>query len=164
MRSRRTRLAYIGLGSNLNEPEAQVEQAMAALDHTPGCHVTACSSLYRSAPFGPVEQADFVNAAVALQTSLSAKQLLHALQGVEREMGREPTERWGPRVIDLDLLIYDDEMIDEPQLTVPHPGIAVRNFVLLPLREIAPDLEIPGVGSLAEIAVNECEPAISLIM
>jgi 2-amino-4-hydroxy-6-hydroxymethyldihydropteridine diphosphokinase len=151
------------LGSNLDDPQSQVERAMAALDEIPGCHVAARSSLYRSAPIGPVEQADFVNAVVALQTTLSAEDLLIVLQGAERALGREPSERWGPRIIDLDLLLYDDVMIDQPHLSVPHPGIAARNFVLLPLRQIAPDLTIPGLGPLACIEINEREPAISLI-
>jgi 2-amino-4-hydroxy-6-hydroxymethyldihydropteridine diphosphokinase len=163
MTRKRHRLAYIGLGSNLNEPHVQVKRAMAALDELPGCHVAVRSSLYRSAPLGPVEQADFVNAVIALQTTLSAESLLRALQGVERSLGREPTVRWGPRVIDLDLLLYDDATIDEPHLKVPHPGIAARNFVLLPLRQIAPDLNIPGLGRLAGIEINEREPAISLM-
>lgn len=163
MTSDRNTLAYIGLGSNLDAPQAQVERAVGALDKIPGCHVAARSSLYRSAPFGPVRQADFVNAVAALQTTLSAEDLLRALQGVERALGREPTERWGPRVIDLDLLLYGDAIIDEPHLKVPHPGIGARNFVLLPLRQIAPDLTIPGVGRLAHIEINEREPAISLI-
>ena len=163
MTSERPRPVYIGLGSNLQEPQAQVTQAIAALDRIPGCSVAARSSLYRSAPFGPVEQADFVNAVVALQTTLSAEELLGVLQGIERGMGREPSERWGPRIIDLDILLYGDAMIDEPHLKVPHPGIAARNFVLLPLRQIAPDLTIPGVGRLANLEIDECEPAISLI-
>lgn len=159
----RRRLTYIGLGSNLDDPESQVLAAMAALDATPGCHVAARSSLYRSAPFGPVKQADFVNAAVALRTALPADELLRVLQDIELRLGREPSERWGPRVIDLDLLVYGHAIIDEPHLKVPHPGIAARNFVLLPLREIAPELKVPGLGPLAAIEIDERDPEISLI-
>ena len=124
----------------------------------------ARSSLYRSAPFGPVPQADFVNAVVALDTGLRPAALLRALQAIEDALGRDrSTVRWGPRAIDLDLLLYGEEVIQSDVLTVPHPGIAERNFVLLPLREIAPQLVIPGLGPLAEIAVNENEPRIERI-
>ena len=134
------------------------------LGELPKSRLVARSSLYRSAPFGGVEQPDFVNAVAALETQLDARSLLEQLQHIEQSRGRERGgQRWGPRVIDLDLLVYDDVVIDEPELTVPHPGIAERNFVLLPLREIAPELEIPGLGRVDRIAVNEEEPRISRI-
>lgn len=123
------------------------------------------SSFFRSAPFGGIEQPDFVNAAAAVLTQLSARQLLHELQAIEGQRGREHDEvRWGPRVLDLDLLVYTSDSIDEPGLIVPHPGIAERNFVLLPLMEIAPRLEIPGLGPLAKLPVNMDEPQISRIV
>jgi len=125
--------------------------------------VEARSSMYRSAPFGPVEQADFVNAAVTLATSFGVHELLSQLKQIEHDIGREPEVHWGPRIIDLDLLVFGDLVVNEPGLIVPHPGIAERNFVLLPLREIAPELLIPGLGRLADIAVNESEPPISRI-
>lgn len=155
------RLAYIGIGSNLDDPRRQVLAAIELLDALPGCHVLQRSSLYRSAPFGTVLQDDFVNAVVALETAVPADILLACLKALERRQGRAPgAERWGPRVIDLDILLYGDEAIDQPGLTIPHPGIAARNFVLLPLREIAPGLVIPGLGPLAGIAVDERSPAI----
>jgi 2-amino-4-hydroxy-6-hydroxymethyldihydropteridine diphosphokinase len=162
---RQWRPAYIGLGSNLNGPVGQVEAAFGLLGELPDSRLIARSSLYRAAPFGGIEQPDFVNAVAALETQLDARSLLGQLQHIEHSRGRERGgERWGPRVIDLDLLVYDDEVIDEPDLIVPHPGIAERNFVLLPLREIVPELEIPGLGRLDSIAVNEEEPQISRIV
>jgi 2-amino-4-hydroxy-6-hydroxymethyldihydropteridine diphosphokinase len=143
----------------------QVEAAFGLLGELPDSRVIARSSLYRTAPFGGIEQPDFVNAVAALETQLDARSLLEQLQHIEHSRGRERGgERWGPRVIDLDLLVYDDEVIEEPDLIVPHPGIAERNFVLLPLREIASELEIPGLGRLDSIAVNEEEPQISRIV
>ena len=155
--------AYIGLGSNLNDPPQQIEKAIGMLGDLADTEVEARSSMYRSASFGPVEQANFVNAAVTLATSFGVHELLSQLKTIEHDIGREPAVRWGPRIIDLDLLVFGDLVVDEPELIVPHPGIAERNFVLLPLREIAPELLIPGLGRLADIAVNESEPQISRI-
>lgn len=157
------KFAYIGLGSNLDDPRRQIEKAISMLGELADTVVEARSSLYRSAPFGPVPQPDFVNAAAILSTSLGVRELLAQLQTIEHDIGRRPAVRWGPRIIDLDLLVYADLVIDEAGLTIPHPGIAERNFVLLPLREIAPELLIPGLGRLADIAVNESEPQISRI-
>ncbi len=155
--------AYVALGSNLDDPQRQVEIAFDLLADLPDTELIARSSLYRSAPFGPVEQAEFVNAVVELQTSLGAQELLVHLQAIETSRGRVRKERWGPRTLDLDLLVYGAEVIDEPQLSVPHPGIGERNFVLLPLREIAPELVIPGLGPVADIPVDENEPTITRI-
>lgn len=158
------RVACIGIGSNLDTPALQIDAAVALLDALPGCRIIARSSLYRSAPFGPVEQPDFINAVVALATTLTARGLLQALQHTETALGRKRgSERWGPRVIDLDLLTLADEVVADGDLTVPHPGIAQRNFVLLPLAEVAPDLIIPGLGPVAEIAVNCNEPRIERV-
>ena len=158
------RPAYIGLGSNLDSPGRQVETAIELLDEISDTQLIDRSSLYGSAAFGGVEQPDFVNAVAALLTKLSAVELLDQLQEIERVRGRERGGvRWGPRVLDLDLLVYSNEVVEEPDLSVPHPGIAERNFVLLPLRELAPDLVIPGLGRVDKIAVNEHEPRISLI-
>ena len=162
-RAGRSVTAYVGLGSNVDEPRRQVGAAVRRLDGIEGTRVTARSSLYRSAPFGPVEQPDFVNAAAEIETRLTPRQLLDALKAIERDIGREVTERWGPRRIDLDLLVYGDQVIDEPGLKVPHPGIAERNFVLLPLGEIAPDLFVPGLGRLSGLKVIPSEPDISRI-
>lgn len=165
MSERVWRPAYVGLGSNLDHPARQIEAAFEALDALPSTRLIAQSGLYRSAPFGGVEQADFINAAAALLTKLDARQLLGELKAVERARGREPGGvRWGPRVLDLDLLVYSGLTIDEPDLTLPHPGIAERNFVLLPLGELAPDLHVPGLGRLAGIPVNKDEPRIERIV
>ncbi len=156
--------AYVGLGSNLDSPERQVVEALELLGRMPGTRLMASSSLYRSAPFGGIEQPDFVNAVAAVLTTLAPADLLAALQDLERQRGRRRDgTRWGPRIVDLDLLVYAGHVIDEPGLTVPHPGIAVRNFVLLPLGEIAPDLVIPGLGRVASLPVDRHEPGISRI-
>jgi len=154
----------VGLGSNLDGPASQVETAfgmLAAIDRT---ELVAKSSLYRSKPLGGIEQPDFVNAAALLTTGLAPRAFLEELQAIELARGRERGEvQWGPRVIDLDLLAYDGLSLDEPGLTLPHPGIAARNFVLLPLREIAPDFRIPGLGRVGDLPVNTSEPRISRI-
>jgi 2-amino-4-hydroxy-6-hydroxymethyldihydropteridine diphosphokinase len=145
--------AYIGVGSNLSEPRAQVLAACARLGSVPLTQLMLTSPLYASRPFGPVAQPDFVNAVVGVVTRLDAPGLLAELLGVEAALGR-PAERqrWGPRIIDLDLLVYGRERRAEPDLTLPHPGIVERNFVLYPLADIAPDLEVPGLGRVAELA------------
>ena len=156
--------AYVGLGSNLQMPTRQVETALDLLGDIPRTRVVAVSSLYRSAPFGGIEQPDFVNAAAALLTQLSPQDLLLELQDIEARQGRERDDkRWGPRVLDLDLLVHAAAVIVEPGMTIPHPGIAERNFVLLPLLEIAPELVIPGLGRVVAIPVNWDEPSISRI-
>jgi 2-amino-4-hydroxy-6-hydroxymethyldihydropteridine diphosphokinase len=154
----------VGLGSNLDGPANQVETAFGLLEAIDRTTVVAKSSLYRSTPLGGIEQPDFVNAAALLRTELAPRALLEELQAIERARGRERGElQWGPRVLDLDLLVYDGVALDEPGLTVPHPGIAARNFVLLPLREIAPDFRIPGLGRVRDLPVNTREPRISRI-
>jgi 2-amino-4-hydroxy-6-hydroxymethyldihydropteridine diphosphokinase len=159
-----SQLAYIGLGSNLDNPAGQIEQAFELIEKLPETRVIARSSLYRSAPFGPVEQPDFINAVVSVMTSLAATTLLEHLQEIERSQGRiRGNVRWGPRVLDLDLLVYGDAVIEKPELMVPHPGIAARNFVLLPLREIAPDLVVPNLGRVGDAEINKSEPQISRI-
>ena len=156
--------AYVGLGSNLQGPAAQVKTAFELLAEIPSTRLIARSSLYRSAPYGGVEQPEFVNAAAALLTQLSARQLLMELKQIETRRGRDGDEvRWGPRVLDLDLLVYSGETIAEDGLAVPHPGITERNFVLLPLLELAPELVIPGIGRLASLPVNVSEPLIEKI-
>ena len=154
----------VGLGSNLDGPARQIEIAfelLAAIDETT---LVARSSLYRSTPLGGIEQPDFINAAALMTTELAPWEFLGQLQSIERARGRERGDtHWAPRVLDLDLLVYDGDSIDEPGLTVPHPGIASRNFVLLPLCEIAPDFEIPGLGRVRDLPVNDSEPRISRI-
>ncbi len=153
--------AYVGIGSNLDAPVRRVERAIRQLAKIRCTRLVASSSLYRSAPLGGVDQPDFINAAVALLTRLDAAELLAELHSIEAQTGRQRDDtRWGPRVLDLDLLVFASRTIDEPGLRVPHPGIAVRNFVLLPLREIAPELAVPGLGRVASLPVNRDEPRI----
>lgn len=143
-------LAYVGLGSNLEQPEGQLRRALDELSRLPGTRLSAHSGLYRNPPMGPVPQPDYVNAVAALETILAPLELLDRLQAVEQAHGRVRIERWGPRTLDLDLLLYAERIIDEPRLQVPHPGLHERPFVLYPLAEIAPQLTIPGRGALAE--------------
>jgi 2-amino-4-hydroxy-6-hydroxymethyldihydropteridine diphosphokinase len=145
--------AYIGVGSNLAGPRTQVVSACARLAQLSATRVVLTSRLYGSRPFGPVTQPDFVNAVVGVLTQLEPAALLAELHAIESAMGRPALrERWGPRVIDLDLLAYGCERRSEEALTLPHAGIVERNFVLYPLAEIAPDLELPGLGRVAELA------------
>jgi 2-amino-4-hydroxy-6-hydroxymethyldihydropteridine diphosphokinase len=143
--------AYVGLGANLGPREATLLRAVDLIAATPGIEVLELSSFVETEPVGVVDQPEFVNGAVALETSLSPRELLDALLDVERELGRvrEEGERWGPRVIDLDLLLYGGEVVDEPGLTVPHPRLHERRFALEPLVELEPGLEIPGRGSVS---------------
>jgi 2-amino-4-hydroxy-6-hydroxymethyldihydropteridine diphosphokinase len=144
--------AYIGVGSNLGEPRLQVERALGELAQLPRSCCVVHSRLYASRPFGPVAQPDFVNAAAGLLTQLSAPELLEALRALEAAFGRPAQhERWGPRVLDLDLLAFARERRTQPELSLPHPGIVERNFVLYPLADIAPDLELPGLGRVTEL-------------
>ncbi len=141
--------AFIGLGSNLGRPEAQLRRAIAALAELPETRLAAASSLYRSAPVGHADQPDFVNAVAQLSTALTPPVLLAALLGIEKHFGRERSFRNAPRTLDLDLLLYDAHILAEPGLELPHPRMHQRAFVLAPLVEIAPDCEIPGKGQAA---------------
>ncbi len=144
--------AYIGVGSNQGEPGAQLSRAFAQVAQIPATRVLMTSPIYRSRPFGPVKQPDYANAVVGVLTQLEPLVLLSELQAIELAQGRpRERERWGPRVIDLDLLVYGQLRCAEPELTVPHPGIVERNFVLYPLADIAPDLQIPGLGRVIEL-------------
>jgi 2-amino-4-hydroxy-6-hydroxymethyldihydropteridine diphosphokinase len=144
--------AYIGLGSNLQDPRAQIRRACSGLQALAGTRLMRVSPLYRSKPFGPVRQPDFINAAAGVLTQLDARGLFCELLALERALGRPAErERWGPRIIDLDLLIFGQERRDDPDLTLPHPGIVERNFVLYPLCDLAPSLEVPGLGPVAEL-------------
>jgi 2-amino-4-hydroxy-6-hydroxymethyldihydropteridine diphosphokinase len=139
--------AFIGLGANLGDREAQVRRAIAALAELPGTRLLAASSLYRSAPVGVGAQPDFINAVAAIETQLAPRPLLEALLAAERRFGRRREFPGAPRTLDLDLLLYGDRVIAEPGLIVPHPRMHERAFVLAPLAEIAPDIAIPGKGS-----------------
>ncbi|HEY1726586.1 MAG TPA: 2-amino-4-hydroxy-6-hydroxymethyldihydropteridine diphosphokinase [Steroidobacteraceae bacterium] len=151
--------AYVGVGSNLDEPSDQVRRALSALSALPEVRCVSVSSLYGSRPLGPQAQPDFVNAAAGLLTQLEPSTLLAQLRALEARLGREPPAvRWGPRRIDLDLLVFAQQRTQDPQLTLPHPGIVQRNFVLYPLLEIAPELNVPGWGRVAELAAR-ADPA-----
>jgi 2-amino-4-hydroxy-6-hydroxymethyldihydropteridine diphosphokinase len=147
------RPAYVGVGSNLEEPRTRVLAAFGRLGQLPLTRVVLTSPLYRSRPLGPIAQPDFVNAVAGLLTQLESGALLDGLRSIETALGRPARhQRWGPRVIDLDLLSYGRERRSEPALTLPHPGIVERNFVLYPLADIAPDLDLPGLGRVTELA------------
>jgi 2-amino-4-hydroxy-6-hydroxymethyldihydropteridine diphosphokinase len=143
--------AYIGLGGNLDNPRDQVERAFVELDQIPHTSLIAQSSLYRSAPVGPGEQPDYVNAVALLKTSLSPLELLDALQAIEQAHQRVRIERWGPRTLDLDILLIDQQTIASERLTVPHPYLTQRNFVLYPLADIAPELVLPDGTRLSQL-------------
>ncbi|MBT8148713.1 MAG: 2-amino-4-hydroxy-6-hydroxymethyldihydropteridine diphosphokinase [Gammaproteobacteria bacterium] len=142
--------SYIGLGSNLDQPAQQLLQAFEQLAELPGSQLCSRSSLYRSAPLGPAPQDDYINAVAELSTSLPAQQLLIELQAIERRHGRIRNRRWTPRTLDLDILLYGQFVIDEPNLRIPHAEMFQRNFVLCPLLEIAPQLVLPDNTRLVE--------------
>lgn len=148
--------AYVGLGGNVGEPDSVLRAAMVALEDLPGTSLQARSRLYRSAPWGRTDQASFVNAVVELSTTLDPQGLLRALLGIERRFGRvratDGSDRWGPRILDLDLLLFDDQVLDLPGLRLPHPRLHERAFVLVPLLELAPALVIPGIGPAGDVA------------
>lgn len=147
------RPAYVGLGSNLGQPAAQLREAMDRLARLADTRLIAASRLWASPPLGPPGQPDYVNAVAGLLTQKKPRDLLGELQAIEQAMGRSrPPVRWGPRLIDLDLLAFGNETLDEPGLTVPHPGLHQRDFVLYPLAEIAPQLWIPGKGRVSTLA------------
>ncbi len=143
--------AFIGLGSNLEQPAGQVRRAFDELAQLPHTELQAVSSLYRSPPMGPPDQPYYINAVALLLTALPPLDLLRELQHIERVHGRVRGVHWGARTLDLDLLLYADQRIDSEMLSVPHPGIAARNFVLYPLAELVPELEVPGLGTLAAL-------------
>ena len=148
----RQKRAYIGLGSNLANPVAQVKRAATAIADIAGVEEGRLSGLYSSSPMGPADQPDYVNAVMAVDTSLSPHELLKCLQSIETVQGRiRSGERWGPRTLDLDILLYGDDIIESTGLNVPHVGIAERAFVLYPLAEIAAGIVIPGKGRLDEL-------------
>ncbi len=140
--------AWVALGSNLDDPVAHVRRAFDELSALPGSRLAACSSLYRNPPMGPQDQPDYVNAVVRLETSLSPLRLLDALQAIERDHGRERRRHWGERTLDLDLILYGQRRLAHPRLTVPHPGIRERAFVLVPLAELDARVEVPGHGTV----------------
>jgi 2-amino-4-hydroxy-6-hydroxymethyldihydropteridine diphosphokinase len=145
--------AYVGIGSNLQQPIEQVRRALEALAALPQTRLESRSALYGSVPFGPPEQPSYVNAVAALLTRLAVRPLFDALRELEVRLGKQPPpQRWGPRVIDLDLLMYGSLRIQEPDLTLPHPGIVQRNWVLYPLCDVASEVSVPGCGRVGTLA------------
>jgi 2-amino-4-hydroxy-6-hydroxymethyldihydropteridine diphosphokinase len=141
---------FVGLGSNVGDRLGYLRAAVAALRAVDGVEVVATSSVYETDPVGP-EQPDFLNAVVELATDVAAEELLRTCKRIEADLGRVPRDRWGPREIDLDLLVYGDRTIDSDDLVVPHAQLAARAFVLVPLEELAPAYEIPGVGDTSSL-------------
>lgn len=152
--------AVIGLGANLGDPAAQLRTAIAAIGRIADTRVLAVSSFYRTAPVGYLEQPEFVNAAVTVETTLAPRALLDALQAIEAAAGRERRFKDAPRTLDLDILLYGDERIDTPALNVPHPRLHERAFVLVPLAELAPQLMIPGLGGIGAMLPAVADQAI----
>lgn len=154
-------VAVVGLGGNVGDSAQVIRRAFGALEVLPETAVLAASSLYRTPAWGLEAQADFINAAAALQTSLRPRVLLDRLLGIERDFGRvraaDGSDRWGPRILDLDLLLYGEAVVDEPGVRVPHPHLHQRAFALVPLLEVLPDAHIPGVGG-ARQALEALEP------
>lgn len=151
--------AYVGLGANLGDREVTIRRAVELLSGEPGIEVVAVSTLRETGPVGYVEQPDFVNGAVALETQLPPQELLGRLLAVERELGRVRAAgpRFGPRTIDLDLLLYGEETVEEPGLTLPHPRLAERRFVLEPLHELDPDLTLPDGRSVRDLLASSLQ-------
>ena len=142
--------AYVGLGANLGNREEMLQHAIALLSAADGVEVLAVAELRETDPVGVVDQPPFLNGAAAVDTTLSARELLDTLLAIERSLGRVRAERWGPRTIDLDLLLYGDEIVDEPGLRVPHPHLHERRFALEPLAELDPELAIPGRARVSD--------------
>lgn len=144
-------LAYIGLGSNLNDPKQQIKSAVISLNKSNNIKVTGLSSLYQSKPMDGSQQPDYINAVCRVETHLTALELLYVCQDIELQQHRVREKKWGARTIDLDIIIYGAQVIASKKLIVPHPGIIDRAFVLIPLHEIEPDLKVPVLGSLNEL-------------
>jgi len=151
-------IAYIGIGSNLDDPVRQVTRAIAELDRHADLQLRKVSRLFRSPPLGPKDQPDYVNAVAEIETPLHETALLKELQEIEVAQGRiRSLQKWGPRTLDLDILLYGDKIISSPQLNIPHPGLYERAFVLYPLQEIvAENFQIPGRGSLSQL-LSQCD-------
>jgi 2-amino-4-hydroxy-6-hydroxymethyldihydropteridine diphosphokinase len=146
-----TTTAFVGIGSNLGDREAHLSRAIELLSAEDAIEVSGVSQIRETEPVGPVEQGPFLNAAVQVETELAPRELLDRLLDIERRMGRVRRERFGPRTIDLDLLLYGDEVVEEPGLTVPHPRLKERRFALEPLSDLDPGLTIPGAGPISAV-------------
>lgn len=145
---------FIGMGSNMNNPVSQLQTALNSIAQLNQSELIRCSSLYQSSAIGPGKQEDYINAVIEIQTSLPPLTLLAALQAIENQQGRKRELRWGPRTLDLDILLYGSQLISSEQLTVPHKELINRNFVLYPLAEIAPNLFLPNNVSLSSLLAN----------
>ena len=146
-----TTTAFVGIGSNLGDREALLSRAIELLSAEGAIEVSGVSQIRETEPVGPVEQGSFLNAAVRVETELAPRELLDRLLAIEQRMGRVRRERYGPRTIDLDLLLYGNEVVDEPGLTVPHPRLRERRFALEPLSDLDPSLTIPGAGPISAL-------------
>jgi 2-amino-4-hydroxy-6-hydroxymethyldihydropteridine diphosphokinase len=142
---------FIGLGSNLENPLEQIKTAIKDMKAMVDTELVACSSLYKSPPMGPQDQPDYINAAIELETTLTPHSLLDELQKIEQQHGRVRKRHWGERTLDLDVLVYGEQVLNDDRLTVPHPGIAERAFVVYPLAELDSSLVIPGLGNIAQV-------------
>ena len=147
-------IAFLGLGSNLGDRLANLQAAVDALQSEPGLRVTGSSRVWETTPVGGPPQPDYLNAVIRIETDLSARDLLDAARRVEARLGRVRKERWGARTIDVDILLYDDEQIDEPDLVVPHPRLGERAFVVLPLLELEPDPVLPDGTRLKAVRID----------
>lgn len=156
-------IVYIGLGSNLESPRQHITTAIKALGEIQSTRIKNVSSLYKSKPVGPQDQDDYVNAVAELETELEPLVLLDSLQAIENEHGRVRKERWGPRTLDLDILMFGKEIIQNDRLTVPHVEMTKRSFVLVPLAEINPDCHIPGKGLISDLLTNVDEDDLELL-
>lgn len=152
--------AMIGLGSNMGHPVRQIQDALNKIAVLPNCSLTKTSAMYQSAPVGGVEQANFINAVAEVETTLTPRELMAGLLDIERQHDRVRSSRNGPRTLDLDILLFNDWRINEPDLVVPHPRAHERAFVLLPLVEIAPDISIPGAGSVKALLPTVSEQSV----
>ena len=153
-------IAYIALGSNLDNPKMQIQDAFAELDEIEATHLLRTSSLYASAPWGYADQPDFVNAVASVETELPPRRLLDELLKIETWHGRERSFANAPRTLDLDIALYGNDIVDEESLKIPHPRIHERAFVLVPLGEIAPDLAIPGHGPITKLLERCNDPSL----
>lgn len=151
---------YIGMGSNLNRPALQINKAIKALNQLPATRLLQVAPLYRSSAVGPGIQADYLNTVAELATGLGALALLQKLQTIEQAQGRRRIIRWGPRTLDLDILLYGQHSVDSTELTIPHPRMHLRNFVLFPLGDIAPNLILPNGRPLHQLLANCCSEGI----
>lgn len=154
MTTQRPERAFVALGANIGEPQRQVESGFAALAALPGTRLLLRSSLYRTAPVGYLDQPDFINAMAGIETTLAPQALLEALLEIEREHGRVRDFPNAPRTLDLDIALYGDRLVQAPGLTIPHPRMLERAFVMLPLAEIAPEVEVPGQGRVRDLAAR----------